>query len=160
MKTTIFFIFLAFAAPTAFCQNTEDENLKKVIRGETSAFYNRDVDAWQTSWLHTDKISAAYVSNGSYNSFKGWDNFFAAVKDFIKKNPKQDSVDIKNDSFNITSNGNMAWVEYKQFTTTLGQDSNTTQLSREHRSEGRRHPRGWPRQHRGEHPACARRSPR
>ena len=124
---------MAFAVPIAFGQNTEDEGIKKVIRAETDAFYNRDADAWQNSWLHSAKISRTLVSNGSYSLVTGWDNYGQQMINFLKNNPKQASADIRNDSFSITSNGNMAWVEYKQITTTPGPDSNETFQSQEYR---------------------------
>ncbi|MEO6330382.1 MAG: hypothetical protein ABIO55_15715 [Ginsengibacter sp.] len=71
MKTTLFLLFLAFTVSHSFSQNSEDENLKKVIKSETDAYYNNDSEAWQNTWAHSPKASALFISNGYYNSASG-----------------------------------------------------------------------------------------
>ncbi len=134
MKTTLFLLSMVMAATCAFSQNTEDESIKKVIRAETTSFYNRDMDAWQRTWLYSSKISWTYVANGSYNTISGWDNLSSFANDIMKNNPEKSLVDIKNDSFNITRTGNIAWVEYKQRITTVGTDSNIISQSHAYRA--------------------------
>jgi hypothetical protein len=124
---------MVLAAPIAFSQNAEDENIKKVIRAETDAYYRSDPNAWQNTWIHSAKISATYAANGYYNMVTGWDNFGPQIINYLKNSSNHSSVNIKNDSFNITNNGNMAWADYKQIITGAGQDSTRNRTSHEYR---------------------------
>jgi tetratricopeptide (TPR) repeat protein len=92
------------------------------------------MDAWQRTWLYSSKISWTYVANGAYNTISGWDSLSSFANNIMKNNPEKSLVDIKNDSFNITSNGNIAWVEYKQRITTVGDTSNLASRSQSYRA--------------------------
>lgn len=133
MKTTCILLFFAFAAQMVFGQNNEDENIKKIIRAETDNYFKNDAEGWQSTWLHSDKISATYVSKDNYNTTSGWNNFGPDVMKYMQSNPAITLINLKNDSFKITNNGNMAWVEYKQIVTYKGRDSNITMPSDEYR---------------------------
>jgi tetratricopeptide (TPR) repeat protein len=135
MRTTIFLLFLALTAPHAFSQNSEDDNIKKAIKLETDAFYNNDNEAWQNMWVHSSKTSAMFIGNGYYNPSSGWDSLGARAKRYFDNTAKNGKVqvDVTTDGFNISNNGNMAWVEYDQTTITHGKDSNSTNNSHEYR---------------------------
>ena len=107
MKTTLLIILFAFASSIGFAQSTDDENIKKVISAESAAAYNHDMDAWQRTWLHSPKTNWVVVTNGYYNRISGWDSLSAFIGNIMKNNPRTNSVNIKNDSFNITSDGNI-----------------------------------------------------
>ena len=132
MKTGLsILLFAVFVSPHLFGQNADDENIKQMVRAETAAFYNHDAEAWQSKWLHDINTNRTFVANGSYNTSKGWDNYGPQTVKCLNENPKQ-PIEIKNDSFIIRSDGNLAWIDYKQQLVTPGTDSivSTTRESR------------------------------
>src|SRR5437868_14848037 len=114
MKATLLIILIAFTSSIGFAQNAEDESIKKVINAETDAAYKSDMDAWQRTWLHSPKADWVVVGNGFYRRISGWDSLSAFIGDIMKGNPTGNKVSIKTDSFNITSDGNMAWADFQQ----------------------------------------------
>ena len=114
MKTRLFILlFFVMVSPFLFGQNASDESIKKVVMEETTAYFNHDTEAWQAAWVHNADASHTYITNGAYNTQKGWENFGPKVMTWLKANPKQ-VVEINNDSFLIKTDGNMAWVDYRQ----------------------------------------------
>lgn len=134
MKATLLIILMALTSPIAFAQTPEDENIKKVISAETTAAYKGDMDAWQRTWVHSPKTNWVAVGNGFYRAISGWDSLSSFIGNMMKNNPAGNSVNIKNDSFNITSNGNLAWAEYRQSVTFPGTDSNITRRAHSYRT--------------------------
>lgn len=132
MKTRLaVLLFLAFVSTHLFGQNSEDENIKQLVIAESTAYFNHDADAWQSNWLHDENTNRTSVANGSYSAIKGWDNFGPQTVKWLKEHPKQ-SVEVKDDSFLIRSDGNLAWVDFKQQLLIPGTDSivNTGRESR------------------------------
>ncbi len=123
MKTRLsILLFLAFVCPHLFGQNADDENIKQFVKAETVAYFNHDAEAWQSKWLHDVNASRTDVGNGSYNTIKGWDNFGPQTVKWLNENPKQ-LLEVKNDSFLIRTDGNLAWIDYKQQLLIPGTDS-------------------------------------
>ncbi len=134
MKSTLLIILIGFTSAVAFAQSTEDENIKKVIAAETAAAFKGDMDAWQRTWVHSPKVSWVDVGNGYYQAISGWDSLSAFIGRVMKNNSMTSSLNVKNDSFNITSDGNMAFVEFRQTTTGTGTNGITTQRSHTYRT--------------------------
>ena len=112
---------LALAAPAALrAQGADDEALKRVIRAETEAFYARNAEAWQATWLHDAKATRTLVGNGSYGAVRGWDAFGPAVVQEIRQNPTPVRIQLQSDNYVIRSAGTLAWVEYDQRITAPG----------------------------------------
>lgn len=130
MKTALLIIMIVFSTATVRAQNAEDENIKKVIAAETASAYKSDMEGWQRTWVHSPKINWVSAGNGYYKAISGWDSVSAFISSIMKNNPNGNPVNIKNDSFNITTNGNMAWVEFRQSIT----GNNTTQRSHGYRT--------------------------
>jgi tetratricopeptide (TPR) repeat protein len=133
MKPIFFLMFLVFLARVSFGQNTDDENIKKVISTETRAHIIHDADAWQNAWLHSDKISSTYTSYNQNITETGWDQFGLNTMEFLKTAPDKTLIDYKTDSFNIVSNEFMAWVSFKQILKVADKDSNKAYLTYESR---------------------------
>ena len=70
-------------------------------------YFNHEADAWQSKWLHDVNTNRTDVANGSYSAIKGWDNFGPQTVKWLNEHPKQ-SVEVKDDSFLIRSDGNLA----------------------------------------------------
>lgn len=117
----------------AFNQNKDEESLKNLVMAETSSFFNRDAEAWQKTWLHSERISRTYIAKDKYTTLLGWNDYSSQMDKFFKENPKQFSVEVKNDSFNISYNDSLAWVEYRQTAKTAYPQGNKINVSREYR---------------------------
>jgi len=130
MKAALLIILIGFTSVKAFAQSTEEENIKKAISAETAAAFKGDMDAWQRTWVHSPKVSWVVVGNGFYTAISGWDSLSAFIGRIMKDISTLGSVNIKNDSFNITSDGNMAFVEFRETVTGPG----TTQRSHTYRT--------------------------
>jgi len=136
MKTTLLIILIAFTSSIGFAQSADDENIKKVINAESDAAYKSDMDAWQRTWLHSPKVNWVVVANGFYRRISGWDSLSVFIGDIMKANPTGNKVSITTDSFNISSDGNMAWVDFQQTVAfpATSTDSSTTQRSHGYRT--------------------------
>jgi tetratricopeptide (TPR) repeat protein len=116
MKTAFFsLLFCALTTSYLFAQNTEDQNIKKVIQSETNSYYKSDPDGWAKCWVHSPDASHTFISNGVYSRMKGWENFGPMVISALKAH-KNDSLNVQTsaDSFFIKSDGKMAFVTFKQ----------------------------------------------
>ena len=95
-------------------QSTEEEAIKAAALAETKAFFARDAEAWQSTWLHDASVSRTIVSSGSYAYSVGWDEISAPILKTFKEQPEKITVTPKNDRFSIRRDGNIAWLEYVQ----------------------------------------------
>lgn len=112
---------LTLAAPAVLrAQGPDDDAFKRVIRAETEAFYARNADAWQATWLHDAKATRTLVGNGSYSAVRGWDAFGPAIVQGIRQNPTPVRMQLQSDNYVIRSAGTLAWVEYDQRITAPG----------------------------------------
>jgi len=134
MKAALLIILIGFTSVKAFAQSTEEENIKKVITAETAAAFAGDMDAWQRTWVHSPKVSWVESGNGYYTAVSGWDSLSALIGRIMKTITTQSSFNVKNDSFNITSDGNIAFVEFRQTITGPGIDESTPQRSHSYRT--------------------------
>lgn len=134
MKAALLIILIGFASIKDFAQSTEEENIKKVISAETAAAFKGDIDAWQLHWVHSPKVSWVELGNGFYKAISGWDSLSAFISSVMKNNPTASSLTVKNDNFNITSDGNIAFVEFRQTVTGPGNNGNTTQRTQAYRT--------------------------
>jgi tetratricopeptide (TPR) repeat protein len=98
---------------TAFAQVPTDEALVSVVRAETRAFYDRDLEAWQDKWLHEPSVTRQVVMYGRTTSETGWDAISTAVAKTIKANPAI-QVDLSEKNLLIRKDENYAWLEFDQ----------------------------------------------
>ena len=123
---------LALTASGVLGQTADEEAIKKTIRTETEAFYSRNAEAWEATWLHETNTTRTMVANNSYYTVKGWINF---GPDIVKalKDAKPFPMELKSDNYIIRADGNLAWVEYDQYMNSTNGDPKNRRFSREYR---------------------------
>ena len=103
----------------ALGQNSEEENIKKAVEAEFSAF-DSNLDAWKATWHHDAKVFFAVYAHTFYQTIMSWDSVAAEGERSYKRNSiRNDSTKLKdsegsNENFNIRTDGNMAWIEYER----------------------------------------------
>ena len=109
----------------ALGQNADEENIKKAIEAEYSAF-NSNLDAWKATWLHDAKVFFASYAHTGYQTIMSWDSVAAQGERDFKINSihndstkLKDSARSKNENYNIRTDGNMAWVEFERVFTPI-----------------------------------------
>lgn len=125
--------FLALSSMVASAQSTEEEAIKEVIKAETEAYYSRNPERWQSTWLQKDKVTRTLVANNYYSNKTGWENFGPEIIQWLKENPEPVAVEIANENYVIHQDGNVATAEYDQTLTIPSSDPDNQERTREHR---------------------------
>src|SRR5215210_4427801 len=112
MRKIMFSTLMVCISFFSFAQSADQENIKKTLQAEADAFYKGDFDAWSNFWQHNPNVTFSFTSSSGHFSSKGWDSLAARTQRNFKN--RREPARTKMDSFNIQTNGNMAWVEYKQ----------------------------------------------
>lgn len=112
MRKIIFSTVLVCISFFSFAQSADVENIKKTLQAEADAVYKGDFDAWSNLWQHDPNVTFSFNSSSRHFESKGWDSLAARTQRNFKN--RREPLIMKMDSFNIYTNGNMAWVEYKQ----------------------------------------------
>jgi tetratricopeptide (TPR) repeat protein len=124
--------FSALAVLATSAQTVDEEAIKKAVRAETEAFYKSDAEAWEATWLHEDNCTRTIVSNNSYGTITGWNNFGPEMIKLLKQR-KPIPLELKLEKYIIRTDAHLAWVEYDQYMNQPGADPKTRRFSREYR---------------------------
>jgi tetratricopeptide (TPR) repeat protein len=124
--------FSVLAVLAASAQTVDEEAIKKAVRAETEAFYKSDAEGWEATWLHEDNTTRTIVSNNSYYTTTGWNNFGPEMIRALKQR-KPIPIELKSEKYIIRTDANLAWVEYDQYMNAPGGDPKTRRFSREYR---------------------------
>jgi tetratricopeptide (TPR) repeat protein len=115
-----------------YAVQAQEQELKKVIKAETDAFYSSNAEAWEAAWLHDAESTRTVVANGSYSTVKGWDNFGPQMVKSLKQS-KATPIELRTDNYILRTDGSLAWVEYDQYINPPGADPKNRRFSREYR---------------------------
>jgi tetratricopeptide (TPR) repeat protein len=129
------------AGGLASAQTGDEQAIKAVVQAETKAWIDRNADAWKATWLQDGSASRAVVQAGSYTSEQGWANIAAPMMKDFKDNPAALPYTPTIAHFVARQQGNLAFVEYDQGITVVGQAASESP-SREYRVL-QRTPGGW-----------------
>lgn len=91
----------------------DEEAIKKVVRAETKAYFDRDVESWRDVWLHDERTSRT-IGQINPSTQRGWEAIESAIQRTMERSPDPIPVERKEENFVILTDGNMAWVEYDQ----------------------------------------------
>lgn len=134
VRRLIFVVVWFNLSSTTLAQNSEEEDIKAVIKAETMAYYGRNADAWQATWLQDAKATRTLAHNNSYSSEIGWENIKLPVLKDIKEEPDPIIIKSVSENFIIRSDGTMAWVEFDALVTFPNLDPKFKYVTREHRA--------------------------
>lgn len=94
---------------------TEEEQIKKVIIGETEYYFARDLTRWNASFVANEKTAVIQkYSDGELFSVVGFDKMEALTKKSWEENPEMDFKIKSRLKWNISIKGEVAWVNFKQ----------------------------------------------
>ncbi len=132
-------IFLILISIPLFfsCKNAEKEltgeELQKekdailaVIQKETTSFFARDYQSWQSTFAQTDYAFQGWSNkDGTFDASVGWDNIDKVVGSYIHENPVPDSsqrrVERKNIMYKFYGH-NVAFLTWDQFNSDKGEN--------------------------------------
>ncbi|MEX0882696.1 MAG: hypothetical protein WDZ72_04415, partial [Cyclobacteriaceae bacterium] len=137
LKATI--ILALFA--TAFCgnpfvnyaqQSAEQKKIKEIIHAGITAYFAKDVSAWESQWLQEDEVTRTLLSNGYYSNTKGWSNFGPEmIKTLGESTTEPFTLEIENEV--IYTDKHLAWAEFDQILTLTNRKPVYKEVSRQHR---------------------------
>lgn len=112
---------------------TEQENILKVVRTETEAYYNADAKKWASTWLNDSKISQTFISKSGQYTYTSWDSIVPPMLKLLETfKPVQ--VEEKYENMSIRVADKLAFVEYDQVETTPTTNANYKRISHEYRA--------------------------
>lgn len=121
LKSITTFVFLLCLPILSFSQDGKMTKpskdvvaIKDVIKQETAAFWNRDYKAWSDTWIQESHIVWTAATQDGVRQYKGWDDWSAEVKRFIKENPKPDKDNILRGEWVVRVYGTGAWASFIQ----------------------------------------------
>ena len=110
MRKFTFATILLCIGSFGFSQNSDEDNIKKVLETERAAYHGRNFEAWKNTWRQDANVLTISNTPYTYRITKGWDSVQARVeKDFKSPSPYSE---IKYDNISIHQHGNMALVNY------------------------------------------------
>lgn len=99
---------------TAIKVSKDAEAIKTVIKKETSAFWLRDYKTWSETWVQEPYVVWTAATQDGVRQYKGWEDWSAEVKRFIKANPEPSENNILRGQWEIRVYGTGAWVSFIQ----------------------------------------------
>lgn len=123
MKKLAILTALLILTSSVYCQNTDEEAIKKIVRSETESYFNRDLERWKAAWTKNAKTSRTFISKYGYDTESNWDSSLAHVQSEFKQFPQSQTMQISSTNYNILQKGDMAWVEYDQELSGPGMDT-------------------------------------
>lgn len=115
-------VFITLISVTLFGQKNEEQAILKTARNEADAFYRRNLKEWRSYRIQDADASFTFVTKDSYIYIKGWDSINTFITRIIN-NSKPTLYEFKLLNPIIKINGNLAWLEFDQVSTTPATDT-------------------------------------
>jgi len=119
MKTT-FTIFLMFLMTTIYAQSAVEASIKNVLKAETTAYMNRDYDAWASHWDSSREVTFLVTNIGLREN--SWETVSKTMKEDMETNSSPVTATLETSDFDISVSGKQAFVVYVQHMKSDGQD--------------------------------------
>lgn len=111
MKATITFAFVLLSG-LLFAQTAEENAIKETLESETTAFMDRDHEAWASYWDQEGDVFAL-VTNLQWKS-DSWEEINQMLKDAMTENPEPIEAELQSSDYYFSINGDRAFVTYDQ----------------------------------------------
>jgi tetratricopeptide (TPR) repeat protein len=126
-------IYLLFMLSPNINAQTEQENILKVMRTETEAYYSADAKKWASTWLNDSKISQTFISKRGQSTNISWDSIVPPMLKYLETFKPVQVVE-KYENMSIRVADKLAFVEYDQVETTPTTNANYKRISHEYRA--------------------------
>ncbi|MFO7826431.1 MAG: nuclear transport factor 2 family protein [Cyclobacterium sp.] len=125
MKTT-FTIVLLFCTIVLYAQSTEEAAIKAVLTAETTAYMNRDFEAWASHWDSSREVSFLVTNMGLRAN--NWEEISQNMKADMETNSNPIQAKLETSDFDISLTGNQAFAVYVQNMKAEGQEYKTYEV--------------------------------
>ncbi|WP_162339653.1 YybH family protein [Cyclobacterium salsum] len=123
---TVFSIILILFASIVYAQSPEETAIKSTLSAETTAYMNRDYDAWAAHWDGSREVSFL-VTNMEMRA-NSWEEISKAMKADMEANTTPIPATLETTDFDISVSGNQAFVVYVQTMKFDGQENKTYEI--------------------------------
>ena len=97
----------------------DKDAILELIERETTAFLNRDFDAWAACWVHDEAVRRLAALTGGVTDYQeGWATGSDAIRNIFEKFPlpnPEAARAIRRSNFSIRISGDMAWASFDQY---------------------------------------------
>lgn len=111
MKTTCTIVFL-FVSTLMYAQSSEEASIKEALTAETTAYMNRDYDAWARHWDSSGPVSFL-VTNMEMRA-NTWEEISTNMREDMQTNSNPIQATLETSDFDFSIKGNQAFVVYVQ----------------------------------------------
>jgi len=95
---------------------SEVTEIKKILKEESLAYFNRDYPALAATWTQDENSVVAWNGkDGGYTHMRGWDEIGAYYKTSIEKNKKITYPDFRVSDLAVDVHGDFAYVVYNEY---------------------------------------------
>lgn len=101
--------------------------IMQLIAYESTAFWNKDFEAWAQCWLHTPYVRMiGWWPRGGITVIEGWDMLSSRIKTTMASNPEPNltAANVQRENVNLRISPDMAWVTFDQY----GQDTGDLEM--------------------------------
>jgi DNA-binding CsgD family transcriptional regulator len=89
--------------------------IMQVIEAETTAYLNKNYEAWSRCWVHGPQIRHwGFFGPGGIVVREGWEDHGERMRQFMAANPMPSVATIRREAINLNVGRDMAWVTYDQ----------------------------------------------
>jgi hypothetical protein len=95
----------------------------EVIAAESTAFWNKDFDAWAACWAHVPYTrTVGWWAAGGVSVVEGWDAQSLTIRRVMSASsaPNPSAATVRRENLNIQVHGSMAWVTFDQYGSDTG----------------------------------------
>lgn len=125
MKST-FTIALFLLGSMLYAQSAEEAAIKAALSAETTAYMNRDYDAWASHWDSSREVSFLVTNMGMREN--NWDKISSNMKADMENNSNPFQATLETSDFDISVTGKQAFVVYVQNMKADGQEYKTYEV--------------------------------
>ncbi|MBE2198812.1 MAG: nuclear transport factor 2 family protein [Anaerolinea sp.] len=103
-------------------QQNDITAIMQLVADESSAFWNKDFEAWAQCWLHTAYIRMmGWWARGGVTVIEGWEALSDQVQTTMAAHPEPNptAAHVRRENVNLRISENMAWLTFDQY----GQDT-------------------------------------
>ena len=104
--------------------NRDSEAILNVIATESTAFWNKDFEAWAQCWVHASYIRLlGWYPAGGVSYQARWDTISAHAREQWLENPvpNPNAFKVRREDFNVRIYGDSAWVTFDQYGVDTGE---------------------------------------
>ena len=105
--------FLGSGTPL-LAQESNVDAVKRVVRGESDAWFRRDSVGWTSAWVQDTGAVVMGVSSAGFGVNLGWAQFGPSTVEMMRNNPTPMTIKFDDINHRVRIDGALAFAEYDQ----------------------------------------------